>query len=313
MIQAIQRTLRELLSAGDAPSRTGPHVELLNDTRHLVFDSEEGPRIYLPIANTFLRVIAFGVDAVIVALLSGLMLRLSALLFSSISSPSTEAYATLVAVNILPVVIYPLFVELAFYGRSLGAILMGLDIVDAHGSSLTWGQIALRRIASAVEPGLAAWLVLALPIVENNWIAKLFLAGAAMVIQALHVYANPARQRLSDAIAGVVVIERAPRYEWLPAIPSKVDQGFKLSPAQLDMYGSYELHVMEQCLHAWALNDKRPLRRAAEAIRAKLRLDIADDYTVVLSVYTLLRADLEQKQRTGNLRLRKRPGAVPRP
>lgn len=287
----------------------GPRIVQGIGGRMFEFDSDEGATIRLPLAPVALRLLAATIDHVLYGVIAVICVEA----FTGWDITRFYERPGLAILSVVLVYLIPLCVEWLMQGRTLGALAMGLQIVDERGEPLTWTQITLRRVLATLEPATAAGLVLALPMESVHFGLVIVLMVMAMNAQYLHLFLTDGRQRISDVIARVIVVQAPAPIPLLTPLPPTVTPGFALSAHQLDMYGSYELHVMEQALHAAALGDEQPMAAAARSIRKKLALPPLplSDYDLVLNVYNLLKLDLEAKQRVGALRLRKRPGVLP--
>lgn len=306
MKESLKDRLLSILPERSSPS--GPEVVSIHGTKHIRFQTDEGLTVNLPIASISLRLVAFGIDMTLLAVTLGVWSQLISRWYSKFefSSQSAIVFGIL---SLLIVSLNPLLVELLFRGRSVGSMVAGLDVVHESGGEVTRSSIAIRRLTSYLEPLLPMWFVFALPAFERSFIGLVLMMGFVAWAQSLHVFASPARQRFSERFSQLVVVERPTSIFWYDSIPRTIHPELKLSAEQLDFYGSYELHVMEQCLHAYSQRDRRLVKKAANAIRSKLNLGSAiDDYELVVSCYNQLKDDLEAKQRLGILRLRKRPG-----
>jgi uncharacterized RDD family membrane protein YckC len=105
--------------------------------------------------------------------------------------------ATLIIFTMLALVGYPVVLEVATRGRSLGKMAMGLRVVSDDGGPERFRQALFRALASVIE----IWL----------------LAGGPAVICSL---VSAKGKRLGDVFAGTMVIsERAPRLSPPPPMP----------------------------------------------------------------------------------------------
>lgn len=108
--------------------------------------------------------------------------------------------AVLIIFTVLAMVGYPVIVETATRGRSLGKIAMGLRVVSDDGGPERFRQALFRALAGFVE----IWM----------------LAGGPAVICSM---ASAKGKRLGDVFAGTMVIsERAPRMSPPPPMPPQL-------------------------------------------------------------------------------------------
>ncbi|BBY26362.1 RDD family protein [Mycolicibacterium sediminis] len=108
--------------------------------------------------------------------------------------------AVLIVFTVLAVVGYPVIVETATRGRSLGKVVMGLRVVSDDGGPERFRQALFRALSGFVE----IWM----------------LTGGPAVICSL---VSPRGKRIGDVFAGTMVIsERAPRLGPPPVMPPQL-------------------------------------------------------------------------------------------
>jgi uncharacterized RDD family membrane protein YckC len=107
------------------------------------------------------------------------------------------AGAVVVIFTVLTIVGYPLVLEVATRGRTLGKMAMGLRVVSDDGGPERFRQALFRALASVIE----IWL---------------FVGGPAVICSLL----SSKGKRIGDVFAGTMVIsERTPRPRPLPPMP----------------------------------------------------------------------------------------------
>jgi uncharacterized RDD family membrane protein YckC len=105
--------------------------------------------------------------------------------------------AIMIILTVLVFVGYPLVLETATRGRTVGKLVMGLRVVSVDGGPERFRQALFRALASVVE----IWMLLGSPAVICSMLSS-------------------KAQRLGDIFAGTVVIsERAPKLGPPPAMP----------------------------------------------------------------------------------------------
>ncbi len=147
------------------------------------------------IAQLPVRVVSALIDTVV--MLVGYLLGLTMWASTLIQFDDAAAAAVLVIATVLVLVGYPLIIETATRGRSVGKIVMGLRVVSDDGGPERLRQALFRALASVVE----IWALL----------------GSPAVICSL---LSPKAKRLGDVFAGTVVIsERGPKVGTPPPMP----------------------------------------------------------------------------------------------
>lgn len=198
-----------------------------------------------------------------------------------------------------------LFFELGPRGATPGKRLTGIRIAARDGGRLTAEMVIARNLLRDIE--------LFLPIVfiaqagEGGDMGAAGIAGAAwFLIFALFPCFNKDRLRAGDIIAGSWVVE-APKRKLEAAMSlggaakgasAATGATYRFSPAELAVYGEYELQTLER-----VLREHRPEALAAvhEAICRKIGWDsgAGDERAFLEAYYTQLRARLETGMRLG--------------
>ncbi|WP_343599532.1 RDD family protein [Mycobacterium sp.] len=160
------------------------------------------------------------ISVMLVGYLLGLVLWASSL--SQLDDAATAAI--LVIFTVLVVVGYPLVVETATRGRSLGKLVVGLRVVSDDGGPERFRQALFRAFASVVE----IWMLLGSPAVISSLL-------------------SPKAKRIGDIFAGTVVIsERGPKTAPPPAMPQSLS--WWAASLQLSGLGAEQAELARQFL-----------------------------------------------------------------
>ncbi len=193
---------------------------------------------------------------------------------------------------------FPAF-ELAWQGQTPGKRLVKIRAVDARGGPVSAEAVIGRNLARQFEvllPILAAlslgggWILLG----SLGWIAVLWL---------LPLF-HKDRMRVGDLIAGTIVV-RVPAAVLLEDLTaSRPAAAPAFTDAQLDVYGIYELQVLEGVLRgARHPGHAEAIRTVAERIREKIGWEGAgDDEAFLRAFYAALRGRLERRMLFGKRR-----------
>lgn len=147
------------------------------------------------IAQLPVRAVSAIIDITVIFIGYFLGLMLWAASLSQLDEALTIAF--LIIFTVLAMVGYPVAIETATRGRSLGKIVMGLRVVSDDGGPERFRQALFRALASVIE----IWMML----------------GSPAVICSL---LSPKAKRIGDLFAGTVVVsERGPRLGPPPAMP----------------------------------------------------------------------------------------------
>jgi uncharacterized RDD family membrane protein YckC len=162
---------------------------------------------------------------------------------------------------------YYILSELIWNGRTLGKRIVGIRVIDSRGWRLTPHQITARNLMKEIEVFTPASLLLGLGDLST---AGRLLTWLWVLIVLIVPLANRRRQRMGDMLAGTVVVEN-PRVALLPdlaiAVPGAAAGApvYAFEASQLDVYGRYELQILEDVLRAPASESGR--ENIAEIVR----------------------------------------------
>jgi uncharacterized RDD family membrane protein YckC len=150
------------------------------------------------IAQLPVRAVSAIIDIIVISVGWFLGLMLWAASLSQFDEALTVAF--LIIFTVLAMVGYPVAIETATRGRSLGKMVMGLRVVSDDGGPERFRQAMFRALASVVE----IWMLFGSPAV----ICSVF---------------SPKAKRVGDMFAGTVVVsERGPRLGPPPAMPPQL-------------------------------------------------------------------------------------------
>jgi hypothetical protein len=182
--------------------------------------------------------------------------------------------------TVLLVIGYPLILETATRGRSVGKIAMGLRVVSDDGGPERFRQALFRALASVVE----IWL----------------LAGSPAVICSL---LSPKAKRIGDVFAGTVVInERGPRMGPPPVMPPAL--AWWASSLQLSGLSAGQVEVARQFLSRATQLDPQLRQQMAYRIAGDVVSRIAPPPPPGVPPELVLAAVLAERHRRELARLR---------
>ncbi len=205
---------------------------------------------------------------------------------------------------------YFAFFELAWRGQTPGKRRNGIRVIDASGGALSAEAIVARNLTREVELFLPLVALLAPEALfpgAPGWARLAALAWAA--IFGFMPLFNRDRQRVGDLVAGTVVV-RLPAAALLEDMADAASrrarpEALSFAPEELDVYGVYELQVLEQVLR----DEGKPghaaaLAAVAEKVRAKIDFHGAapSDEVFLRAFYAALRARLEHRLLLGKRR-----------
>jgi uncharacterized RDD family membrane protein YckC len=278
----------------------------------------EGVPLRFELAGVGDRAAAFLLDGlIIVATAVGSMLLLL-ILFAALSAAGGGA-----AVNVLLLLtffflrnLYFTFFESLWRGATPGKRLLRLRVIDRSGGPLTAEAVFARNLMREVEIFLPLLVLLAPSSVwpgVSGWVQ--LVSAAWLVILALLPFFNRDHLRAGDLVGGTLVV-RAPRVLLLDDLSGDVvppEARVAFTNEQLDLYGIYELQVLEDLLRR--APNFGTLAEVAARIQAKIgwqRAPGESPEAFLRTFYTAQRARLEQRMLLGERRERKREGRLTR-
>lgn len=261
------------MSSSSWPSHTAPS-STAEPTQ--VVSSPEQVALHFPIAGPTARMLAYGLDLIVIGVVElGLLLvlllstplatMLSELLDGWIPDDpqqvSPEGVAGLLLVMIVLLVLAQLVVEWGYFsffeltmgGRSPGKWLIGLRVMRDGGLPITLRESLLRNLLRVVD-----------------MLPSQYLVGLVAMVM------SPEGKRLGDIVAGTVVVRTAsaPAPRPLPPRDAAAQASFRFERAQLERIGPAEGTLIRQALRRseefGPEQGTTILARAAEVLVAKL-------------------------------------------
>ncbi|MGV0908924.1 RDD family protein [Martelella sp. FOR1707] len=280
--------------------------------RLLTIIPPEGVPFDLRIASLFARAGAQIID-IIITVGASLLLLVAVGLIGSVDFATATAIASLIFLFIgTP---YYILAELLANGRTPGKRMLGIRAVSVKGGGLSVHQIVVRNLLKEIE--IFTPILLLFGATPDNLLIPLIALAWLIVVIAFPAF-NAQSQRIGDLIAGTAVIATPaaallPDLASAPATPSA--ERFVFTPAQMDLYGAYELQVLEKLLRGERNEISRPrLSDAAMRIRRKIGYEETvaphEDEAFLQAFYTAQRGYLEQKKLFGDARADKHYGGA---
>ena len=279
----------------------------------------EGVPLSLALADRGDRAAAFLIDALIIAAV--LIALLLLVVFASGAALTGGARGWTTSFVLLAVFaarnFYFIVFEIRWRGQTPGKRALKIRVTDRHGGPLTNDMVVARNLMREIEVFLPLGVLLVPEQVAANapgwaqWAGSVWIVGLALV-----PFFNRDRLRIGDLVAGTMVV-RAPRAVLMADIGgaaaerarrSQADR-YEFAPEQLDVYGIYELQVLEDLLRREEqLGTREAMAAVAKKIRKKIGARAApgeDDAAFLREFYAAQRAWLEGKLVLGTRRERK--------
>lgn len=212
---------------------------------------------------------------------------------------------------------YFTFFESRWKGATPGKRALRLRVVDAHGGPLTAEAVFARNLMREIEFFVPLVALLAPGSLGDSlpgW-ARVASLGWLLVFAFLPLF-NRDRLRPGDLVGGTLVV-RAPRAMLLEDLSgarttsrAASEPQYRFTREQLDIYGIYELQVLEELLRSSGAVKWESLRAVSEKVQAKLRwqppVAERDAERFLHDFYVAQRRRLEQKMLLGHRQERKK-------
>jgi uncharacterized RDD family membrane protein YckC len=277
--------------------------------------SPEGIVLEVDVANNGERLTAFVIDFLFWVLATALLYVVLALMI--VEHMSAAVAGTIIFfIAFLVRNLYFIHFELTSQGSTPGKRITNLRVIDRGGGPLFPGAIVARNLTREVEIFLPLGLFFSLPRVATGmdfWVATAEL-GWIVLISALPFF-NRDHLRAGDLIAGTMVISVPRRHLLAELVETEVK--YRFTRSQLDIYGAFELQVLEELLRRPASPDTTSVQQqVCGKIRGKIGwtdpVPSSETVEFLKAFYTAERAHLEREQLFGHFRADKTKPAAAR-
>jgi uncharacterized RDD family membrane protein YckC len=262
----------------------------------------EGIPIQFTLASIGERITALLIDVAII--FATVMIIAFAI---AIISPGDDEWISALALLMITLLrhFYFAFGELRGHGATPGKRATGIRVIDARGGSLEASAVLARNLVRELELWMPMTFIFASEMVwpdAPGWMWVLAI-GWMILIMLLPVF-NKDNLRVGDMIGGTLVVVQ-PK-EQLRADLVVHRSHFTFTEAQLEIYGIYELQVLEGLLRGETPGDANAIEAVAEKIRAKIKyadkVAYVDTERFLRDFYAALRAHLEKRLLFGKRR-----------
>lgn len=190
---------------------------------------------------------------------------------------------------------YFMFFEMGPKAATPGKRISKIRVASRTQARLTANAVFARNALREIEVNLPLSFLFMSGNSVDGWIALLGLIWSGIFL--FFPLFNKDRLRAGDLIAGTWVV-RAPRPILAKDIAAEkvvLDSHFVFTPEQIEAYGVYELHVLENVIRA---NDRQTVADVAGRIRVKIKWDKGEseaDLDFLKAYYAALRGRLETR------------------
>jgi len=272
------------------------------------FTTPEGVPLEFEIPRSGARIAAFVLDYLLVTAIS-ILLTISMLLVGFATGPALAVAIGLLAFFLLQN-FYFVWGEIRGRGATFGKRFLRLKAVDVRGGPLTAEAVIARNLTRNVEIFIPVMIALNPETVVPGappWVVAVAIVWF-FVLGLLPLF-NRDRRRIGDLISGTVVV-RAPRATLLEDLSRKSESAplaakttYTFRPDQLELYGVFELQVLEDVLRGASERRREALDTVCDRIKRKIGWDPAHwnvaSYRFLMDFYAAQRRHLEQKMLLG--------------
>jgi len=294
-----------------APYRAIRDRYLARGQKRLIHElvSPEGIPIRLVVGGAGDRLTAYFLDLLLITLM---VLAVAFVSWAATASRSTGGVVG--AISILAAFLirnfYFVWFELRRQGSTPGKRRLRLRVIDRSGGRLRGEAIFARNLTREIEVFLPLTVLIQPDILWSNAGGLAYVIAIVwLAVFALMPLFNRQRLRIGDMVAGTMVVAE-PDALLLPDLseverrPSASrDATYTFQPDQLDVYGIYELQVLEDLLRRQTSSDPSALYAVCETIKKKIGWEHArwnvEPETFLRDFYAAQRARLEHKMLLG--------------
>jgi len=285
---------------------------------HRFLLTPEGTDLQLELATIGARLTALLLDVLLIFGIVFVIVMLTNFAFASAGEDWHVSFVILLVFFLRH--FYFAWFELRWQGRTPGKRVADIRVVRRDGGALSADAVLARNLTRELE----LWMPLILLFFADDiwpdapgWTVLAAIAWVGLL--ALMPFFNKDRLRMGDLIAGTMVITN-PKTVLMPDIASaeikrqeRVGAAYRFTEKQLDVYGIYELQVLEDLLRD--RNQQERLRAIVEVgrkIRKKIRwegpISPSQDERFLREFYAALRARLEARMLLGERKADKHSG-----
>jgi len=277
----------------------------------------EGMLLHFQLASVSERYVAMAIDLMFV----GLCVAVVSVLMAFVFGPSMLMLGFFFLRHG-----YFLWFETRGKGTTFGKRRLHLRVIRADGGPMSMEILLARNLSRDVEFFVPFVVMMAPEVLFDGHGGLVRLAASIWILVPLAVpFWHPKNQRLGDLLAGTQVVVAPPvamlsdladvnRKQHQSVVARVVEERFKFTTKQLEIYGEHELKVLEELLRKSGAPGAAKAQRAAAASIAKKigftdRLGIErHEKKFLQAFYSAQRGHLEQRMLLGKRRLKKRDG-----
>ncbi|MEL6686977.1 MAG: RDD family protein [Pseudomonadota bacterium] len=261
------------------------------DRRQLI--TPEGVNLEIRLASLGSRIAAYAIDQIII---NGTLVALFFIVvLGGIATAASIATSIFILLSFFLRNFYFMFFEMGTKAATPGKRICKVRVASRGKARLTADAVFARNALREIEFNLPLSFLFVQGEAVDAWIAVLGLIWSGIFL--FFPLFNKDRLRAGDLIGGTWVV-RAPKAELitdLAAHSAKTGAPYLFSQEQIDAYGVYELHTLENVIR---VNDPETVEDVAQRIRNKIRWSegaSGSDLDFLQAYYAALRERLETR------------------
>lgn len=186
-------------------------------------NTTQNVRIDYEVASAGERLLARLLDIVFFIGYLLLVYIIASQIFSNVSSRAAEDIGTVVYIMLpLPVMLYTLWCESLFNGKTFGKMILGLKVVKTDGTPAGIGDYAFRWITRLFEGEAGAFTALALPV----------------------CLISDKSQRIGDMLAGTIVIRTKVKNSIRSTILAQINPSYRVVFPQVGVFTDKDMNII---------------------------------------------------------------------
>lgn len=257
----------------------------------------EGINLQVQLADIGARIGAYILDQIIINV--ALIALFFIIILGGLSAAPEVAVTIFILINFFVRNFYYMFFEMGLKAATPGKRVSKIRVASRTHARLSANAVFARNAMREIEINLPLSFLFMSGDSVDGWIALLGMLWSGIFL--FFPLFNKDRLRAGDLIAGTWVV-RAPKpilASDLVAEKAALDPNYVFNSEQIEAYGVYELHVLEDVIRA---NDRQSVADVADRIRNKIKWEKGMsevDLDFLKAYYAALRGRLETRMLFG--------------
>lgn len=171
----------------------------------------------------------------------------------------------------LPVLFYHLIMEVSTNGKSLGKLVMNIQVITAEGGQPTLGQFLIRWIARLID--FPYWIPAAVAFNSLPWWTMPLTFGGL-----ISIILTDKSQRIGDVVAGTMLIDLKTRTSWEDTVFTEIETNYQPRYPQVMQLSDKDLNILKSIISSIRKrSDHRLAEKISDRIRNKLNIQTEEE------------------------------------